>query len=376
MSHLRDRKLLFVFLICAGSIIGCNDNPFAAGGSVWTQGRGVSNVNHFYASGGNLLASTYCAPCSEAYIFLSTDEGVTWKLDTTFHVYNHYVMCSDSICVTNGQYLSAPITFMSDGRYLFAGISDCLRGAIYASSDNGITWSNEGMSWPENDSDHAEDINCFCVLDGNMFAGTYHGVFVSTDEGSTWHADNAGLPIIYTGHPPTITDIVVVGGNLFASSGGPGIYRSTNAGVTWTQVDSIGGSFHCLATIGSEVFASAFNDEGKTLTGGVFVSRDSGKSWQRADADLPDHGIGSICASGSSLFVGAETAIFYSADLGTTWAKISNAVPFSGATSTVWSDETYLFTNSGGGVWRFPLFLLPGTFNAKEGYVLQKSKGE
>lgn len=358
-SRMINKRLYFALLAGMCLLIGCHNNLIGSGGSVWTQGTGVINVNHFYASGGNLLASTYCAPCSQAYIFLSTDEGVTWKLDTTFHVYNHYVMCSDSICVTNGQYLSAPITFMSDGKYVFAGVSDCFRGAIYRSSDNGITWSNEGISWPENDSNHSEDINCFSVLNGNIFAGTYHGIFVSTDEGSSWRADNAGLPIIYTGHPPTITDLVVEGGNLFASSGGYNIYRSMNGGASWAEVDSIDGSFHRLAAIGSEVFASAFNVPDEPVTGGVFAFTDNGKSWQRADADLPDHGVGDICANGSYLFAGTETAIFFSDDLGATWIDISNAAPFSGATPTVWSDGPYLFANSGGGVWRYPLFLLP-----------------
>ena len=128
-------SLLFSLII----FVGCNSNPSGPGSSIWTQGTGVTNVNDFYGAGGNLLASTYCAPCSQAYIFVSTDEGSTWKLDTALHVYNHYFMCSDSICVTNGQYLEAPITFMGDGNYVFAGVSGCFRGAIYRSSNK---WDN------------------------------------------------------------------------------------------------------------------------------------------------------------------------------------------------------------------------------------------
>ncbi len=368
---MRSKRFLSALVIGISFLMGCQNNPTSAGNSAWTQGTGVINVNHFYASGGNLLASTYCAPCSQAYIFISKDEGSTWKLDTAFHVYNHF----DNGYYTNGLYTSAPIAFRSDGHYLLAGVSDCLRGAIYRSSDNGITWSNEGISWPENDSDNSEDVNCFTVLNGSIFAGTYHGVFVSTDEGSTWHADNTGLPTIYTGHPPVITDLVVVGINLFASSGGYNIYRSMNGGASWAEVDSIDGSFHRLAAIGSEVFASAFNVPDEPVTGGVFASTDNGKSWQRADADLPDHGVGDICANGSYLFAGTETAIFFSDDLGATWIDISNAAPFSGATPTVWSDGPYLFANCGGGVWRYPLFLLPEFTQNMKNEISKKPQG-
>ncbi len=372
MRHMNHEQVLFSLLFGMILFFGCNNNPANSGGSFWTQGTGVTNVNHFYGVGGNLFASTYCAPCSQAYIFLSGDEGLTWKLDTVFHVYNHF----DNGYVTNGLYLAAPITFITDGRYLFAGVSDCYRGAIYRSSDNGIIWSNEGISWLENDSDMSENINCFSALNGDIFAGTYHGVFVSTDEGATWRASNGGMPITYTGRPPSISDLVAVGGYLFASTDGLGIFRSTNGGISWSQVDTTNYSFLGLTTIGTSIFAAAFNDIGKPWTGGVFISTDNGDSWQHDDVDLPDHGVGSICASGSYLFVGTETAVFTSSDLGATWIKISDGTSFSGATTTVSANQIYLFANSGGGVWRYPLFLLREFSQNTKNEISKKAKGE
>ncbi|MGO9482614.1 MAG: WD40/YVTN/BNR-like repeat-containing protein [Candidatus Kryptoniota bacterium] len=370
-NHSRYKRLLFALLGGMSLLFGCHNNPIGSGGSIWTQGVGVINVNHFYASGGNLLTSTYCAPCSQAYIYISTDEGSTWNLDTSFAVYNHIRGAA-----WNGLYTGTPIVFISNGKYLLAGVGDCFRGAIYRSSDNGITWSDEGISWPENDSDLSdENINCFTVLNGIVFAGTDHGIFVSTHEGTTWRASSAGIPLTpnprYT-WPVGITDLVAVGGNLFASNQGSGIYRSTNGGASWTKVDTTEYSFYGFATIGSQVFAAAFNNLGNPSTGGVFVSKDNGNTWQRADADLPDHGVNTICAGGSNLFVGTNAAVYFSSDLGVTWTEISNGAPFSGAT-VLWTDETYLFANCGG-PWRYPLFLLPKMFNAKESYVSQKSK--
>lgn len=351
---MKYKQTIFQLLFITVFIVGCNSNPVGSSSSGWTRGVGVTDVNHFYGSGGNLFAGTYCALCSQAYIFISSDEGSTWNLDTTFHVYNHY----NNGYVTDGQYLAAPMTFIRDGQYLLAGISVCFRGAIYRSSDNGITWSGAGITWPENDSDHSEDINCFCVLNGTVFAGTYHGVFASTDDGITWQAENTGLPIIYTGRPPNISDLTANHTTLFAVTEGSGVFRSTNDGSSWTTVDTVNYSFMGLTVVGTDIFAAAYNDAGKPSTGGVFISTNNGNSWQHADADLPDHGVGAICSSGTDLFVGTETGIFASTDLGSTWEAISDTSLFNGATTAVWANSNYLFANSAGSVWRYPVALL------------------
>ncbi len=367
MKHI---KFLFAMLLATSLFISCNSNPISSAGSIWTQGTGVSNVNHFYASGGNLLTSTYCSFCSEAYIFLSSDEGLTWRLDTAFHVDNHF----DNGYLTNGIYLPAPITFISDGTTLFAGIGQVYKGDIYRSTDRGVTWSDKGITWAESDS-NSEDVNCFCELNGNIFAGTDDGVFVSTDHGTTWNPDNVGIPKPTSYYHAPVSGLAAAGNSIFASTWGLGIFRSTNGGLSWTQVNTTNYQFQGLTTIGSDIFAAAFNDAGKPSTGGVFASSDNGETWVHVDADLPDHGVGVICSSGHYLFVGAETGIFASSDLGVAWTEISNGAPFSGATTELWTNGTYLFANTAGGVWRYPLFALPGFAHTTKNKFLQKQEG-
>ena len=346
-------------------------------GGVWTQGVGLDGENWkcgFGAIGGNLVTSTYCPSCSQAAIYLSTDEGLTWKPDTVFHVDNHIVNDSGFI---NYLYLAAPFTFITDGANLLGGVGDVYRGALYRSTDNGITWSDSGISWPENDTtDHWEDFNCFCLSGDKIFAGTWHGVFVSTDYGMSWNPSNVGIPVIYTGSCPSVTGLASIGDTLFAATSAFGIYRSTNGGTSWVTVDTTDYNFGNLATVGSEVFAAAFYDGVDPETGGVFVSSDGGESWHHADADLPDHGVGAICAIGSYLFAGTDTAIFASSDLGATWMDISIGDSFGGATTTLWTNGNYLFSNSGGSVWRFPLLYLPGMSNTEKVDVLRKLKGK
>ncbi len=370
-NYMRYKRFLFALLGSMSFLIGCHNNPIGSGGSVWTQATGVSNVNHFYASGGNLLASTYCNFCSEAYIFISRDEGATWKLDTTFHVYNH----TDNGYITSPLYLPAPLTFINDGSYLLAGVGYVYKGDIYRSTDNGLTWSDRGVSWSANDSDR-EDVYCFCVLNGDIFAGTDDGIFVSTDHGSTWNSANVGIPKIPIGTHLPVSGLGVLGDYIFATTWSSGIFRSTNDGASWTQVNASTFTFQGLATVGSDVFAAAFNDEGKPWTGGVFVSTDNGVTWQHADVDLPDHGVGVICTNSSYLFAGTETGIFYSSDLGITWNNISVGSPIEGDGATaLYINDTYLFANSAGGVWRYPLFILPGFTQNTKNEISKKPKG-
>lgn len=363
----RCKELLLALLSGMWLLFGCHNNPIGSGGSIWTQGVGVDHVNHFYASGRNLLTSTYCSLCLEAAIFISRDEGLTWNLDTVFHVDNTH----NTGPIRDPLYLPAPITFISDGEYLIAGIGYVYKGDVYRSSDDGITWSDSGITWGRDSV--KEDIYCFSLLQGKIFAGTDDGVYVSTDHGMRWNPTNEGIPKILIGSHLPVEGLVAIGNSIFASTNGDGIYRSTNGGASWTEVNTTNYDFQSLATVGSEVFAASFNDIGNPSTGGVFVSKDNGNTWQRADADLPDHGANAICASGPNLFVGTNASIYFSSNGGSNWINISAGSPIDGdGATTLYVNDSYLFTDGGGGVWRYPLFLLPGISGTVENYVSQK----
>ena len=182
-------ELCFILFFPGIVLIGCSkgSNPSEPVGSNWTQGQGLVgySVTGFGASGGNLLAGASHFPLPYAYIFLSTDNGSTWKLQYSFQVDNTLPLTS-LIFTPN-------ISFINDGTALLAGAWSLPRGAIYRSTDNGLTWSDNDIIWPENDSDLTENMNCFCVAGGEIFAGTSHGIFISTNHGTSWTASNTGL---------------------------------------------------------------------------------------------------------------------------------------------------------------------------------------
>jgi ligand-binding sensor domain-containing protein len=70
---------------------------------------------------------------------------------------------------------------------------------------------------------------------GHLFAGTTTGgVFRSTDNGDTWTQINTGLNSAYIIMGLTVNK----SGHVFAASYGGGIYRSTDNGTSWAQMNT------------------------------------------------------------------------------------------------------------------------------------------
>ncbi len=321
--------------------------------TTWIQGEGLQGyaVSGLGVSGNNLLAGASHFPLPYVYIFLSTDDGLTWKQEASFHVDNT-IPHTDLI-------FTPSISFIDDGTVLLAGAWSLPRGAIYRSTDHGITWSDSGINWPEKDSDLTENMNCFCLANGKIFAGTSHGVYVSSDHGSNWAGFNTGLYDLNTNRGYSITGITNINSNIFVCTVGNGIYRSENDGNSWDKVNFTDYDFQSFATIGSNIFVSAFNQLGKQYTGGVFVSTDNGDSWQHTDSTLIDHGVGPLCSYGSFLFAETDTALFFTNNTGITWKNISIGREIFW-TSSIMIHNLHMYTNSGGSIWRYPISLITG----------------
>jgi hypothetical protein len=113
----------------------------------------------------------------------------------------------------------------------------------------------------------------------------------------------------------TIITMGVSGTNLFASTS-VGVFRSTNSGAWWTQLDLVlPGDPNVLAfgSNGTKIFAATVNPEG------AFFSTDNGTSWHGVNG-LP--GFNSMCVSGVNLVAGTNYGLFLSTDEGITWTNV------------------------------------------------------
>ena len=192
-------------------------------------------------------------------------------------------------------------------------------GGVWRTSDYGHSWENISDGFFASPSigalrmapSNPDVIYVGTGSDGlrsNVIEG--RGVYRSADAGKTW--THVGLE--KTGHigaveiHPTNPDIAFVAaiGNAFAPNPDRGVYRTMDGGKSWEKVlflsDTVGFAdldFHPLAP--NVVYAAAWRAERKPWTivsggevGGIYKSTDMGKTWRKLGTGLPTGIIGKI----------------------------------------------------------------------------------
>jgi photosystem II stability/assembly factor-like uncharacterized protein len=153
------------------------------------------------------------------------------------------------------------------------------------------------------------------TIDGTVFLGYDGGLYKSTDRGKSWRqVQNEGW----------VMHMVESKGVLIAT-GQKGIMRSTDNGETWQWVISEGGVGIAIEKIDGGFAAISCNT--KTVTRRIHISVDDGKSWKVVDDGLrPSLFISSIKQVGKYLICGHPDGIFRSSDMGKTWNIVHPSV--------------------------------------------------
>lgn len=305
---------------------GANWNAAAAGLPI------ASNLRSMIAFDGEVFAGT-----EGDGIYRSSDHGDSWlKTDVNNPLLNHQLV----------------LAFCAKDNALYAGAAN----GIYKSTDGGATFQRTLNGFPPNINVTAYSLS---VSSGNILAAVsvsfspsegLQGIFYSSDDGSTWH--QASLPIT-----PTAVTAVASDGSSLAYAGVygqsfsvKGLYKSTDAGVTWTQRQALSVDIERLAAKGSNVLAGELF--------GAWYSTDYGESW--AFSDPPGNcpfgcGIFTYTLAGNSIFAGNTAGMFKSTDSGATWAQIIQGFPSCPipVVEASCADDAFLFAGTTGeAVWR------------------------
>lgn len=258
--------------------------PFRGGRALTAAGvRGNPSLFYFGSVGGG--------------VWKTTDAGLTWNP----------IFDGQSIA-SIGALAVAP----SDANVIYVGTGEAdmreditYGDGMYKSTDAGVTWTKIGL--PDSrqigrilvDPTDA-DIVYVAVLGHAYGASAERGVYKTTDGGKTWTAilqkdndtgaidlafDPQDAHIIYaslwqTRRPPW---------DVYPPSNGPGsgLYKSTDAGATWTQLKN-GLPVEGLGRIGIAVAPTEHNRVYAIVDakdGGLYRSDDAGATWTRADAE-------------------------------------------------------------------------------------------
>lgn len=186
---------------------------------------------------------------------------------------------------------------------------------VYIGASAGGIWktTNGGTDW-EDLSGHFNTITFGAITidpnnPNNVYAGTGEGIaggytsaysgdgfYKSTDAGKSWMRITNGFGPrthftsvkIHPNNSNILLATLSIGNYAIGSADdNAGVWRSTDAGLTWTQtlmaVEAFDVAFH--PTSPNIVFAGL---GGKVITGGIFVSQDAGITWSHVTNGLPN----------------------------------------------------------------------------------------
>lgn len=242
---------------------------------------------------------------------------------------------------------------------------------VFATTKRGLFRSTDGgRTWARLDVPREEVFSIVASPDGErLYAGTHPAhLYISTDRGETWeeleefqdlpsreewhtprHRNEAHVRSL--GVHPDAPERVVAGVEV------GGVHVSEDAGETWTERrDGVHDDVHHVLVCGPEEYVASCG-------GGLYRTRDAGRSWRRLDADVDHRYFREAFAHDGRLYAaaargppgtwrganGADAAIFESEDGGETL----EATPYPGGPEefvlawTALDDRVLAGTNDG-----------------------------
>jgi streptogramin lyase/photosystem II stability/assembly factor-like uncharacterized protein len=209
---------------------------------------------------------------------------------------------------------------------------------VFKSTDAGDTWTAAGSGVT------ADALAISPVTPSTLYAGTSGGgVFESTDGGLSWSPTNSGLPgwlVVVGGSTFYEVDALVIdpttpsilyagmdGNSAIPETVGAGVYKSTDAGGSWSPANSgiPRGIFTALTinpTTASTLYAGLEYADGSGAS--VYKSTDGGGSWTAANSGLTNTDVRAFAinrVTPSVLYAGTcGGGVFESTDAGGTWS--------------------------------------------------------
>ncbi|HMB90990.1 MAG TPA: YCF48-related protein [Rhodothermales bacterium] len=270
-----------------------------------------------------ILAGSYNLETDTKGLLRSTDSGQTWEM-TALEEITYFIDIDET------------------GR-IFAGTDN----GVYRSLDQGETWEqlalpqvtmigtygednvivglygdagllqseDAGETWHEKNTGFANSMVFSTAIDaqGRIFAGTERGVFRSTDAGVTWE---------HYGLDESVSELLITpAGNLFARSHGNHLYRSSPETINWQVIETVSVQrFEGRHRLAMGPDGHLFDLEGTML----WRSADEGETWQSIEVPLA---ISLMIHPNGDIFLGSYSkGVYRSSDEGQTWEQLTNGL--------------------------------------------------
>jgi photosystem II stability/assembly factor-like uncharacterized protein len=280
-------------------------------GTTWTlssegltygdDGPAVTNVWNVTPSAAGLLAGV-----EPAGLFRSDDAGRSWS-----HVraLTDHPTRPEWQPGNGGLILHSIIVDPGDAQRQWVGISSV---GVFATEDGGATWDvrNRGVRAdfdPNPDPEFGQCVHkVYLAADGDtLFQQNHCGVYRSDDAGRSWTEITNGLPSDFgfpmVGHPRQADTAWVIPLNgadrgRFMPDGKGAVWRTRDAGGSWQRLsDGLPQQDAYLGVLREAMAVDRLDPVGVyfgTSTGELFASADEGETWQQIASHLP--GISSV----------------------------------------------------------------------------------
>jgi photosystem II stability/assembly factor-like uncharacterized protein len=250
--------------------------------------------------------SDYLYGMNSSTIWRSTDGGASW----------------DSIALpTYATNLAAdPLVA---GRLFASGYnySNYAVPVVMVSTDYGQSWISTEI---DSDTNYAYCVEFDPVDTGTAYVGCAYGMlFKTTDGGAKWDSACAGLTAT-----ASLDDIAVNPGNpdVVLAAASDGVYRSTDAGGSWSRTDGITIAFDLALSPADPASAYCL---GYDTAPCLFVSTDSGATWTLQPGNVQQSKGGSLIAdplSGDVAYSPGTAGVMKTTNRGAYWSPANTGI--------------------------------------------------
>jgi photosystem II stability/assembly factor-like uncharacterized protein len=163
-------------------------------------------------------------------------------------------------------------------------------------------------------------VNDMAFSSVRWFAATENGLLASTDHGTSWTLNPIGPLSTLPVHSVRVSS----NGELLWVVSLRGLAFSIDGGKSWTWHD-------LPMTAGGALTLDTDPADAKTLISiarnGLYISRDSGNTWEQAGAGLPSTPVQDLAISGGVFLASMRTGgLYVSSDSGRTWERIAGSL--------------------------------------------------
>jgi len=269
-------------------------------GEAMEQVEKVLKVWHIKPAGMDKPGVLY-AGVEPAALFISTDKGETWQLNESLYDHPHR---KDWFPGAGGLCLHTIIPDPTNSDRLYVAIST---GGCYRTDDGGNSWNpfNKNVRadfLPDKLPDYGQCVHKMVIhpqRPDTLFQQNHCGIYRSDNQGEDWIdigedklPSRFGFPIAVHPHDPETIYIVLEESDEYRLSvdGSFAVWRSRDSGESWQRITAGLPEKAHLVVLREAMATDQLKNAGiyiGTSTGQVFASHDSGDSWEKIVEYLP-----------------------------------------------------------------------------------------